>query len=143
MNGDQADGFFACERAEALLDLAGGKPETARAHEVDTDEIAILGATSIGLRDVQFPAGLLLVDRNQPSAAAGQGAEDSQHAGPSVIDDLDDAAAIDGAFAVVRLLDAQQRAVADTGGRAGLRTARNMDADLRRLAAFHLIPFGG
>ena len=52
---------------------------------------------AVGPGDVQFAAGLLLVDRNQPPAAAGQGAEDSEHAGLGVIDDLDDAAAIDGA----------------------------------------------
>ncbi len=73
----------------------------------------------------------------------GRAAEDSEHAGPGVVDHLDDAAAIGRAFALVRLLDAQQRAVADAGRRARLRAARNMDADLRRLAAFLLIPFGG
>src|SRR5882672_7549415 len=143
MNRDQADRLLARERAEPLFHLPGGQPKTARAHQIDADEIAILGAVAVGLGDVQFTADLLLVDRNEPSAAIGQGAEDSEHAGFGVIDHLDDAAAIDGAFAVVQLLDPQQRAVADTCRRARMRTSGNVDADFRRFAVFHLIPFGG
>src|SRR5712691_937378 len=143
MNRDQADRLFARERAEPLFHLAGGQSKTARAHQIDADEIAILGAVAVGLGDVQFAADLLLVDRNEPSAAIGQGAEDSEHAGFGVIDHLDDAPAIDGAFAVVQLLDPQQRAVADTCLRARLGTSGNMDADFRRSAVLHLIPFGG
>ncbi len=105
MDRDQADRFFRRQRAEPLLHLAGGKAEAARAHQIDADEIAVLGAVGVGLGDVQFAAGLLLVDRHQPSAAVGQRAEDAEHAGLGVIDHLDDAAAIGGAFAVVRLLD--------------------------------------
>ena len=71
VNRDQADRLFGCQRAEPLLDLAGAKPETARAHQIHADEIAVLGATGIAFGNVQFAAGLLLVDRNQPSAAAG------------------------------------------------------------------------
>ena len=143
VNRDQADRLFGCQRAEPLLDLAGAKPETAGAHQIHADEIAVLGATGIGFGNVQFAAGLLLVDRNQPSAAAGQGAEDSEHTGLGVIDDLDDAPAIGAAVALVQLLDAQQRAIAHPCGRARLRTSGNMDADLRRLAVFDLIPLGG
>src|SRR6202043_4036907 len=58
---DQADGFFARQRAEPFLDLAGGKSVAARAHQIDADEIAILGAAGVGLRDVQFAAGLFLL----------------------------------------------------------------------------------
>src|SRR5712691_9108934 len=124
MNRDQADRLFGCQRAEPLLDLAGGKPETARAHQFHADEIAVLGATRIALGNVQFAAGLLLVDRNEPSAAAGQDTENSEHAGFGVIDDFDDAPAIGGAsIAFLELLDAQQRAVADTCRCAWLRTA--------------------
>ena len=100
VDGDQADRLLRCQRAEPLLDLAGSKPEAARANEIDADEIAVLGAIAVGLCDVQFAAGLLLVDRDQPSAAPGKGAEDSEHAGLGVIDDLDDPPAIDRAFAV-------------------------------------------
>jgi len=143
MNRDQADRFFGGQRAEPLLDLAGGKPKTARARQIDANEIVVLGATGIALGNVQLAAGLLLVDRHQPSAAAGQGAEDSEHAGLGVIDDLDDAPAIGAAVALLQFLDAQQRAVAYPCGRARLRTSGNMDADLRRLAVFDLIPLGG
>src|SRR5258708_2943561 len=143
MYRDQADRLFGCQRAEPLPDLAGGKPETARTHQVDAHEIAVLGATGIALGNVQLAAGLLLVDRYQPSAAVGQGAEDSEDAGLGVIDDLDDAPAIGAAVALIQLLDAQQCAVAHPCGRARLRTSGNMDADLRRLAVFDLIPLGG
>src|SRR5207245_1997358 len=68
---------------------------------------------------------------------------DSEHTGLGVIDDLDDAPAINSAFAVFQLLDPQQRAVADTCHRTRLRPSRNMDADLGWFAVFHLIPFGG
>ena len=68
---DQADGLFGRKRAEPLLHLAGSQTKTARAHEIDADEIAVLGAGTVGFRDVQFAAGLFLVDRNQPAAAAG------------------------------------------------------------------------
>src|SRR6266436_2895267 len=143
MDRDQADHLFGCQRAEPLPDLAGAKPETARAHQLDADEVAVLGATGIAPGNVQLAAGLLLVDRNQPSAAFGQGAEDSEDPGLGVIDDLDDAPAIGAAVALIQLLDAQQRAVAYACGRARLRTSGNMDADLRRLAVFDLIPLGG
>src|SRR5258705_13700871 len=140
MNRDQADRLFGGQRAEPILDLAGGKPETARARQIDADEISVLGATGIALGNIQLAAGLLLVDRYQPSAAAGQGAEDSEDAGLGVIDDLDDAPAIGAAVALIQPLDAQQRAVAHACGGARLRTSGNMDADLRRLAGFDLIP---
>src|ERR1700676_1644914 len=142
MNRDQADRFFRCQRSQPFLDLARGQPKTPRAHQIDADEIAILGATGIGLGDVEFAAGLFLVDRDQPSAAIGGLAKNAEHAGLGVIDDLDDAAAIDAAFGIVEFLDSEQRAVADTCRRARLWTPRNMNADLRRLAAFDLIPFG-
>ena len=60
-----------------------------------------------------------------------------------VIDHLDDAAAIERAVALIQLLDAHQRAVADAGGRARLRAARHVNADFWRGAAFLGVPFGG
>src|SRR5450432_1093261 len=141
MDGDQADRLFAGKRTEPLLYLARRKPKAARAHEIDANEIAVLGAIAVGLGDVEFAANLLLVDRDQSPAAVGQLAEDSEHAGFGVIDYLDDAPAISAAFGV-GFLHAQQCAVADTGGGARLRAARNVNADLGRFAAF-LIPFGG
>ena len=86
VNRDQADRLLGRQRAEPLLHLAGGEAEAARAHEIDADEVAVLGAAGIGLGDVQFAPGLFLVDRDQPSAAVGQCAEDAEHAGPGVID---------------------------------------------------------
>ena len=46
---DQADGFFGRQRAEPLLHLAGGEAKAARAHEIDADEIAVLGADACRL----------------------------------------------------------------------------------------------
>src|SRR5258706_13833673 len=123
MDRDQPDRLCGCMAAEPLPALGGGKPETARTHQVDADEVAVLGATGIAAGNVQLAAGLLLVDRHQQSAAAGQGAEDSEDAGLGVIDDLDDATAIGAADALLPLHDAQQRAAADPAGRARLRTS--------------------
>ncbi len=77
---DQADRLFARQRAQPLLHLAGGEAIAARAHEIDADEVAVLGAAGIRWRDVQFAAGLLLVDGNEPAAAAGGFAEDAEQA---------------------------------------------------------------
>jgi hypothetical protein len=79
----------------------------------------------------------------ETSAAIRQFSKNSEHAGARVIDDLDNAAAIDGAFAVIGLFDPEQRAVADAGRGAGLWSARNMNPDFRRGAVLFLIPFGG
>ena len=126
------------------LTLPRRRAEAARAHQIDADEVAILGAKRVRLGDVQFAAGLLLVDRDQASAAVRVLAEDAEDARPGVIDDLDDPPAIGDAVAggLVEFFDAQQRAVADAGCGAGLRPPRDMDADFRRLAAFDLVPFG-
>lgn len=139
---DQADRFFRGDRSEPLLHPAGCETESAGADQVDADKIAVLGAIAVGLRDIQFAASLLAVDRDQPSAAIRQFAENAEQARPGVVDDLDDAAAIGRAIAFFDLLDPHQRAVADAGHRACLRTSRDMDADLRRGAVFLFIPFG-
>jgi len=39
--------------------------------EIDADEIAVLGAVAVGFGDVQLAAGLLLIDRDQPSTTIG------------------------------------------------------------------------
>src|SRR5205085_1849778 len=98
---------------------------------------------AVSLGDVQLAAGLLLVDGNKAAAAIGVFAEDAERARPGMRDDADDAAAIGRAVGLVRLLDAQQRAVADAGRGARLRAAREDDADFWRGAAFFLVPFGG
>src|SRR5207249_7571606 len=123
--------------------LAGGKPETARAHQIDADEIAVLGAAGISRSDIQFAAGLLLVDRNQPATAAGQASEDSEHAGLGATNDLDDAPALGGAIALIEFLVPQRRAIADTCGDACLRRPGTVDADFRGLAVLYFIPSGG
>ena len=140
---DQADRLLARQRAEPLLHLAGSEAIAARAHEIDADEVAVLGAAGIRWRDVQFAAGLLLVDGNEPAAAAGGLPEDAEQPRAGVIDHLDDAAAIERAVALIQLLDAHQRAVADAGGGSRLRAARHVNADFWRGAAFFRVPFGG
>ena len=144
MDRNQADRLFRRQRSQPLLDLAAIEAEATRTQQIDADEVAILGTERVGLGDVQFAAGLLLVDRDQASAAVGILAENSEHACLAVIDDLEDPSAIGNAVtnAVLKLFDPQQRAVADTGGGAGLRPPRNVDADSWRLAVFDLIPFG-
>ena len=95
---DQADRLLGRKRSESLLHLAGGEAVTARSHQIDADEVAILGAAGVGTGDVQFASGLLLVDGHEPAAAIGQFAEDAQQPRTGVIDDFDDAPAIGCAF---------------------------------------------
>ena len=70
-------------------------------------------------------------------------AENSQHAVLRMVDDLDDAAAMTNAVLFLGFVDAQQDAVAEAGGFAGLRLARNVDADFRRGPVRLLVPFVG
>ena len=107
MDGDQADRFFTRERAEPFLHLAGGQSVTARADQVDADEIAVPGAVGVSFRDVQLAAGLFLVDRHQPPTAIGQRAENSEQARPRPIDNLDDPAVIGRSPGLIGGLDAQ------------------------------------
>src|SRR5882757_3911547 len=94
MDRDQADRFFSGQRAEPLLDLGRAEPIAAGADQIDADEIAVFGALGVSLGNVQFAAGLLLVDGDQPSTAVGERPKNSEDAGLGVIDDLDDAPAI-------------------------------------------------
>ena len=130
---DQADRLFASQASRAAPSPCRRQ---ARSRGVRTRSTLTRSPSSapsrVGFGDVQFAAGLLLVDGNEPPAAVGQGAEDAEHAGLGVIDDLDDAAAIGAGPRCRRPFDAQQRAVADAGRGAGLRAARHMDADFRR-----------
>src|SRR6185295_14274253 len=103
----------------------------------------VLGTPAVDLRNVQLAAGLLLVDGDETSAAVRIFPEDSERTRLRFRDDTNDAAAIRRAVGLVRFLDTKQGAVADTGGGAGLRPARNHDADLWRGAALFLVPFGG
>ena len=140
MDRDQTDGFFGGERAEPFTHPARGQPETAAAHDGDADEVAVLRVAGIMSGDVQLAAGLFLVDRLQPSAAARQRAEDAEHAALAVVDQLDDAATIGNAVAALVRLDAQQHAVANAGDEFRPHPPRNMQQDFGRRAVL-LIPF--
>ena len=80
MDGDQADGALALERAEPLDDGAGGKPKPAVARHFDRDEIAVGRARVAFGGNAEFAAELLFVDRHQPAAAAGKAAKNAERA---------------------------------------------------------------
>ena len=111
MGGDrnQADRVFALERAEPLLDLCACKTIAAAAgRDFHRDQIAVLRIGAGAGRDRDFPAGLLLLDRREPSAAAGECAENAEHAGLGAVDDLDDAAGVtDRVIGIAGLLQTQ------------------------------------
>ena len=121
VDGDEADGAFALDRAEPLDDGAGRQAELALARDVDGNEVAVGRTRRRIRRDAELAAELLLVDRHQPPAAGRQRAEDAERAMLGAVDQLDDAA---GEFVVAGALDADQRAVADAAGFARLRPAR-------------------
>ena len=58
-----------------------------------------------------------------------------------MIDDLDDAAAVPNSVVFLGFLDAQQHAIADTGGFAWPRFARHVNADFRCGPVRFFIPF--
>ena len=134
VDGDDADGAFALQRAEPFHDAGRWQAEPRRAADFDRDEIAVLRLRGGAGRNSQFLAEHFLVDRLEPAAAIGRVSEDSEHALFRLVDDLDDAAAVADAVFFFGLLDAEQHAVANAGGFAGPRFARNVNADLRRSA---------
>ena len=69
--------------------------------------------------------------------------ENPQHAVLGMIDDLDDAATMANAAVFVGLIDAEQHAVAETGGFARSRFAWNGDTDLGCGSVRVLVPFVG
>src|SRR5262249_58148926 len=76
-------------------------------------------------------------------AAVGEAAVDADDAMLGAVDDLDDAARVTDAVAVLAgLLDAKQHAVANAGGVARPRPARHEHADFRRGAVRLLVPLG-
>ena len=94
-------------------------------------------------RDRKLLAELLLVDRGEPPAAAGERAVNAEHALLGPVDELDDAPAVaDRVVLLAALLDPQQGAVADAGDFVGPGAARDMHADLGRGAVLGLVPFG-
>ena len=81
VDGDQADGALALERAEPLNDGAGRQAQAGRARATSTATRSPSTAPAVASGgNVEFAAELLLVDRHQPAAAAGQAAENSEHA---------------------------------------------------------------
>ena len=97
MNGDQADRFFAVDGAEPFAHSRRQKAETARAQDVDGDEIAILRRAFVAGANLEFAAiDVFLVDRHDPAAAAQCGAKDAEHLGLRARQKLDDAPAIGG-----------------------------------------------
>ena len=125
VDGDQADRALALERAEPLLDARRRQAEAAVALRPRRRPGRRPARPRRARRDRELAAELLLVDRHEPAAAAGQRAEDAEHALLGAVDDLDDAAAMADRVALVAdLLDAQQRAVADAGDFARPRLAR-------------------
>ncbi len=83
-----------CERAELFLDAAGGQAEAPLPRHLDGDEIAVLGISGGAGRDRNLAPELFLVDRRQPAGAAGQRAENAEHAMLGAVDDLDDPSAV-------------------------------------------------
>ena len=140
VDGDQADGALALDRAEPLDNGAGRQTEPAGTRHLDRDQIAVRCAAGVTAGDGEFAAELLFVDRHQAAAAAREAAEDSKHAVLGAIDQFDDAGA---RFLVTRPLDAQERTVADAGDFARPGAARAGDADDRRSAVRLFIPFRG
>ena len=92
MNGDEADRAFAIERAELFLDARCRRAMVALPDDMDGDEVAVARIVGGARRNGEFPAELLLVDRDKTSAAAGNAAEDAEHALRRAVDDLDDTA---------------------------------------------------
>ena len=142
MDRDQAHCALALERAQPLLHAALRQAIAARTGHLDRDEIAVLRVAGGARRDRQFVAEVLLVDRREPPAAAGLGAEDAEHPPFGAINQLDDARAVADRIAVfAALLDPQERTVADADRFARPRTPRHADADFRRRAVRLLVPF--
>ena len=143
VDGDEADRAFALQRAEFFLDARRRQTVVALPYDVDRDEVAVLGVLGGARRDGKLLAELLLVDRNEPAAAAGHSAEDAEHALRRAVDDFYDAPGeANGIAFVAGFLDAQQRAIADAGGFGGPVAARRVNADFRRRPVRFLVPFG-
>ena len=69
--------------------------------------------------------------------------ENAQHAVLGMIDDFNDAATMANSVVFLRLIDADQHAVAETGGFARSRFAWNRDTDLGCGSVRVLVPFVG
>src|SRR5262249_52021894 len=135
----QTDRALAFERAEPLHHRTGRQSEPALPRDFDGDEVAV-GCTRgrIG-RDGEFASELLLVDRHQAAAAAGNAAENAKRTVLGTVDELDDASA---RLIVACLLDAHERAIADSGGFARAWPAWRRDPNDGGGPVRLLVPFG-
>ena len=140
---DQAHRALALDRAEPLGDAAGRRPVGApAAPDLDRDEVAVLRAAARGGRDFQF-LHVLLVDRREPAAAVGQGAEDAENARPHALDDLDDAPAVADRIAVLAgLLDPNESTIANARNCAGPGMAQRTNTNFGRCSVRFLVPLG-
>ena len=71
VDGNQANGAFAFDRAESFDDRACGQAESALARHFDGDEVAVDGAAGAVGRNRKLAAQLFLIDWNEPAAAPG------------------------------------------------------------------------
>ena len=141
MNGDDADGVPALQRSQSFNHAAGRQAETWRAGGFDRDQVSVLGigrGTS-GYR--QFLTEHFLVDRLQTAAAMRDLTEDAQYAVLGMVDDLDDPTAMTNAVVFVGFFNAEQHAVTESGGFAGVRFAWGGDANLGCRSVCVLVPF--
>src|SRR6202049_5068452 len=126
MDRDQADGALALDRAKSFNDRAHWQTESAIARHFNCNKITVDGTAGAVGRDRHLAAELFLVDRHQPSAAAGKPAKNAEHAMLGAVQKFYDAR---GGFLLAARLDAQQHAVADAGDFARARPPRHDDAD--------------
>src|SRR6516164_10310148 len=140
VNGDQAHGALGLERAEPLDDASVRQAKSSVPGHLDGNEITVGSARCRlgGNRD--FAAELLLIDWNEPAAAARKRAENTERAVFGAVDEFYDASAD---FLSGGPLDAKERAVADAGDFVRASAARRIDADDgRRRAMERFVPLG-
>ena len=118
------------------------KPVAAVLGDRRGDEVAVRRLALVAGRNDELAPLRFLVDRHEPAAAGGEGAEDAEHLRLVLGDDLDDAAAIADVLVVSVRRQAEQRAVADARHRlAGPALGRHGDDDARRGASIG-VPLG-
>src|SRR6266571_2772449 len=94
VNGDEAHGLLARERAEPLLHARRGQAEPSAAAHLDSNEIAVLRILRGAGGYRELAPQILLVDRGETPAAARKLSENAEHAVPGAVDDLDGAALV-------------------------------------------------
>src|ERR1700730_9993198 len=94
VNGDEAHGFLARERAEPLLHAPDGQAEQSAGDHLDGNQIAVLRIVRGAGGYRELAPQILLVDRGEPPATARELAENAEHAVLYAVDDLDGAALV-------------------------------------------------